>query len=224
MRFLIPTIFLSLGFIVSCNDEIASVGEEEPSVNKNTPTTVETPSVSDPPTSTSTPTITSSSTPKTTETPVDIPTTSTSTPTTTSSNSGDSDQNDDTDMDINPVDLSKEIEEIGEKIEKLEKESSKHYKEYYQMVDVQKEILSEIKRRKMIMRSKPLGSNEQIQAQKDFEDQKKYGKERLEVLKEKNILLNKFSKSILEAKDEKKALQKKQENFLKRQKEKAEKN
>lgn len=196
-RFLIPTIFLALGFIISCNDDITSAGEEEPDVNNNNPpTTSETPSVSDVP----------------------------STPTTTTSTSTSTIDIENTDNfnidDINPEDLSKKIQEIGEKIEKLEKESKKHFDEYYKMVEVQKGILNEIKRKKKIMRFKPVGSPEQIKAKKDFEDEKKYGKEKLQTLKDKNIILHKLTKSITEARNEKIDLQRKQEYFFKKQKEK----
>ncbi|WP_185853501.1 hypothetical protein [Blattabacterium cuenoti] len=217
IKVLIPTIFITLGFIISCNDEVTSVGKEDSDVNNNTPTTVETPSIPDPP-----PTIASSSP----DTPPTEPP-KTTTPSETPSNS-ESPENDFSGMDnIDPEDLSREIKEIGEKIQKLEKETEKHCDEYYQMIEVQKGILNEVKRRKMIMRSKPVGSQEQVEAQKDFEDQKKLGKERLKILKEKNILLNKLNKSITEAKNEKDALQKKQENFfnfLKKQKEGSKKN
>ncbi|WP_185859482.1 hypothetical protein [Blattabacterium cuenoti] len=210
VKFLIPTIFLALGFILSCNDEVTSVGKEESDV-KNTTTVEKTPSIPDPP-----PTLASSS-PETP--PTDPPKNPTPSSTETPSN-----EDDPSDMNIDPDDLSRKIKEIGEKIQKLEKESEKHYDEYYQMVEVQKEILNEVKRRKMIMRSKTVGSPEQIEAQKNFEDQKKLGKEKLQILKEKNILLNNLNKSITEAKNEKMDLQKKQEDFLKKQKGRAKKN
>ncbi|WP_185852313.1 hypothetical protein [Blattabacterium cuenoti] len=196
-RFLIPTIFIALGFIISCNDDITSTGEEESGVNNNT-------SVPDPP-STIASTQPSSETPSTDS---------------TSNNTENPDNNESFNLDgIDPEDLSKKIKEAEEKIEKLELENTKHYDEYYQMVEVQKEILEEIKRKKMIMRSKPVGSEEQVQAQKAFEDEKKYGKEKLKVLKDKNILLNKLSRTITEARNEKEDLEKKQEYFFKKQKE-----
>ncbi|WP_341651780.1 hypothetical protein [Blattabacterium cuenoti] len=121
---------------------------------------------------------------------------------------------------INPEDLSRQIKEIGEKIEELEKESTKHFEEYTQMAEFQKKILENIKTKKMIMRSKPVGSEAEKKAKKDFEDEKKFGKEKLQGLKDKNILLYKLTRSITEAKNEKEKLQKKQEYLLKRQKEK----
>ncbi|WP_341660682.1 hypothetical protein [Blattabacterium cuenoti] len=121
---------------------------------------------------------------------------------------------------INPEELSREIKEIGEKIETLEKESEKNFNEYSQMAESQKRILENIKTKKMIMRSKAVGSEEQKRAQIDFEDEKKFGKEQLKGLKEKNIILNKIIKKITEAKKEKEKLEKKQEYLLKRQKEK----
>lgn len=211
VKFLIPTIFLALGFIFSCNDEATSVGKEDSDVNK-TPT-VETPSIPDPPPTTLT---SSSSDPNSTIE-------STTNPDTTKSPSNSESPVNDPSY-IDPEDLSVQIKEIGDKIQKLEKETEKHYDEYYQMVEIQKEILNEVIRRKKIMRSKEVGTKEQIEAQKDFEDQKKLGKERLKILKDKNILLNKLTKSITEAKNEKMALQKKQEDFLKKQKEKSKKN
>ncbi|WP_185866179.1 hypothetical protein [Blattabacterium cuenoti] len=207
VKFLIPTIFLALGFILSCNDESSPVGKEDSDVNN--PTTIETPSIPDPP-----PTLASSS-PKIP--PTDPPTTPT--PTETPYN-----ENVPLDTDTNPEELSMKIKEIEEKIQTLEKNSEKHYDEYYKMVDYQKEILNEVKRRKMIMRSKTVGTPEQIKAQKDFEDQKKLGKEKLQILKEKNILLNNLNKSINAARDEKIDLEKKQEDYLKKQKEREKKN
>ncbi|WP_185867311.1 hypothetical protein [Blattabacterium cuenoti] len=196
-RFLIPTIFVALGFIVSCNDDnITSAGEEEPGVNKNTPTTMETPSTTDPP-----PTIASNSTSSTTT-------------------EKDPENPDNFKLeDIDPEDLSIKIKEVGDKIEELEKENAKHYEEYSQMVKVQKRILDEIIKKKKIMRSKTVGSEEELQAKKEFEDHKKYGKEKLKLLKEKNVILYHLIKSIAAAKNEQKNLQKKQEYFLKKQKE-----
>ncbi|WP_341661749.1 hypothetical protein [Blattabacterium cuenoti] len=121
---------------------------------------------------------------------------------------------------INPEELYRQIKEIGEKIEELEKESTRHFYEYSQMAEFQKKILENIKIKKMIMRSKTVGSEEEKKAKKDFEDEKKFGKEKLQGLKEKNILLYKLTRSITEAKNEKEKLQKKQEYFLKRLKEK----
>ncbi|WP_185857489.1 hypothetical protein [Blattabacterium cuenoti] len=182
-RFLITTIFIALGFIISCNDDIR---EKKSSVNNNT-------SVPDPPS-----TIASTSSDN------------------TNSNSNNTGNPDNFNIDeIDPDDLYKKIKEAREKIEKLEEESTKHYDEYYKMVKVQKDILEEIKRKKMIMRSKPVGSEEQIQAQKEFEDEKKYGKEKLKTLKDKNILLHKLARSITEARNEKENLEKKQEYFFK---------
>ncbi|BAR91950.1 hypothetical protein [Blattabacterium cuenoti] len=179
-RFLILTIFISLGFITSCNDDEMTSAEEEKSIVNDTTNVASTPTEPPP--------------------------------------------YDDEEIDkINPEDLSRQIKEIGEKIEKLEKESTRHFDEYTQMAEFQKKILGEIRRKKMIMRSKPVGSEEQKKAQKDFEDEKKYGKEKLQILKEKNILLHRLTKSITEAKKEQMELQKKQDYFLKRQKEKQEK-
>ncbi|WP_341653165.1 hypothetical protein [Blattabacterium cuenoti] len=124
---------------------------------------------------------------------------------------------------INPEELSRQIKEIGEKIEELEKESKKHFDEYNKMAETQKGILEDIKTKKMIMRSKPVGSEEEKRAKKIFEEEKKYGKEKLKGLKEKNIILYKITRSIEEAKSEKYKLEEKQEYFLKRQKEKKKK-
>lgn len=204
IRFLIPTIFLSLGVcLISCNDEITSADE---SGLKNKNKTEDSPSIPppDPSFASSNPT-----TPTLTPTPPLLPT----------------DPSDDGDKpsfsiptDINPEDLSKRIKEIGEKIERLEKESEFHHNEFYQMVGVQKGILNEVKRKKTVMKSKPYGSEEQSKAQKEFEDQKKLGKEKLKILKEKNVFLSQLTKSITEAKNEQLALQKMQEDLQKRNK------
>ncbi|WP_185861438.1 hypothetical protein [Blattabacterium cuenoti] len=194
LRFLIPTILIALGFILSCNDGITSADEEEPGVKKNTSV-----GVPDSPNGiASTPNPTPKEPEPEPEPPYNID-------------------------DIDPEELSKQIKEVGEKVKELEQENTKHYDEYHEMVKIQKQILEEIKRRKMIMRFKPVGTEEQKKAQKDFEDEKKYGKEKLKILKEKNILLHKISKSLAKAREEQMDLQKKQEYFLKKQKEKKEK-
>ncbi|WP_341655151.1 hypothetical protein [Blattabacterium cuenoti] len=186
-RFLIFTIFLSLGFITSCNDDITPTEEEKPSVNdtKNIAST-ETSSTDD--------------STKTTEPPPLY-------------------SSDEIDK-IDPEDLSRQIKEIGEKIEELEKESSKHFEEYDKLAEFQKKILEDIKVKKMIMRSKIVGSEEEKKAKKDFEDEKKYGREKLQILKEKNIVLYKITRSIREAKNKKEELEKKREDFLMKQKNK----
>ncbi|WP_341663936.1 hypothetical protein [Blattabacterium cuenoti] len=181
-RFLILTIFITLGFITSCNDEITPTKEEKPSVNNTNIAS----------------TGTSSSKDTTEDPPYDV---------------------DEIDK-INPENLSREIKEIGVKIERLETESIRHFDEYAQIAEIQKRILENIKIKKMIMRSKPVGSEEEKIAKIDFENSKKYGKEKLQILKEKNILLSKLTKSITEAKNEKEKLEKKQEYVLRRQKEK----
>ncbi|WP_041936024.1 hypothetical protein [Blattabacterium sp. (Nauphoeta cinerea)] len=196
-KFLIPTIFITLGFITSCNDDIA--GEEEPDGNNNTPpaTVASTPPISNPPPPT----------------------------TTNKEENSDTNKEENPDFDINnidPEDLSRKIQKIEETIKKLEQENTKHFDEYYKLSDIQKEILEEMKRKKMIMRSKPVGSEEQAKAQKDFEDQKKLGKEKLEVIKEKNTILHNLSKSLTKAREEKSVLQKQQKYFLKKQKEQKE--
>ncbi|WP_341652650.1 hypothetical protein [Blattabacterium cuenoti] len=181
-RFLILTIFIALGFITSCNDDITE--EEKSSVNNNNIASTDTSSTGSNPT----------------EPPPPY----------------DADEIDK----INPEDLSRQIKEIGEKIETLEKESKKQFDEYYQMAEFQKKILENIKVKKMIMRSKPVGSEEEKKAKKDFEDEKKYGREKLKGLKEKNIILYKITRSITKARNEKEKLEQKQEYLLKRQKEK----
>ncbi|WP_185849971.1 hypothetical protein [Blattabacterium cuenoti] len=207
IRFLISTIFLSLGVcLISCNDEITSADE---SGLKNKNTTEDSPSI--PPTDHSF----ASSNPKTPPpTPIppspSIPTDPTNGNTPPSS----------IPVNIDPEDLSKRIKEIGEKIEKLEKESEFHHNEFYNMVGVQKGILNEVKRKKTVMKSKPYGSEEQLKAKKEFEEQKKLGKERLKILKEKNVFLSQLTKSITEAKNEQLALQKMQEDLQKRNKNK----
>ncbi|WP_341659218.1 hypothetical protein [Blattabacterium cuenoti] len=119
---------------------------------------------------------------------------------------------------INPEELSQEIKELGEKIEILEKDSKKNFDEYTQMAESQKRVLESIKIKKMIMRSKSVGSNEQKNAKIDFEDEKRFGREKLKSLREKNLILSKITKSLAEAKKEKEKLEKKQKYLLKRKK------
>ncbi|WP_185852935.1 hypothetical protein [Blattabacterium cuenoti] len=200
IRFLIPTIFLSLGVcLISCNDEMTSADE---SGLKNKNKTEDSPSIPPPD-----PSFTSYN-PTITPMPPLLPT-----------DPYDEDQPTFTiPTDINPEDLSKRIKEIGEKIERLEKESEFHHHEFYQMVGVQKGILNEVKRKKNVMKSKPFGSEERLKAQKEFEDQKKLGKEKLKILKEKNVFLSQLTKSITEAKNEQLALHKIQEDLQKKNK------
>ncbi|ACX83822.1 conserved hypothetical protein [Blattabacterium sp. (Periplaneta americana) str. BPLAN] len=201
IRFLIPTIFLSLGVcLISCNDEITSA--DESGLKKDSP--------SIPPPD---PSFASSN--PTTPTPTPMP------PSLPPDPSNGDQPSFSIPTDIDPEDLSKRIKEIGEKIERLEKESEFHHNEFYQMVGVQKGILNEVKRKKTVMKSKPYGSEEQLKAQKEFEDQKKLGKERLKILKEKNVFLSQLTKSITEAKNEQLALQKIQEDLQKRNKNKS---
>ncbi|WP_185870666.1 hypothetical protein [Blattabacterium cuenoti] len=119
---------------------------------------------------------------------------------------------------IDPEVLSKKIKETGEKIEKLEKESEYHHNEYYDMVKVQKKILSKIKKNKMLMRSSPVGSKEKLEAKKEFENHKKLGKERLKKLREKNNFLNQIINTISNTKNEQLNLKKIQEKLLQNQK------
>ncbi|AER40487.1 MAG: hypothetical protein LBQ72_02135 [Flavobacteriales bacterium] len=178
MRFIIPTICLSLGILfVSCNDDALTFSSNDPTTT-NTDTSFASSNPSDKP-----------SNPPVFNPPIPA--------------------------DISPEYLSKRIKEIGERIERLEKESEVHYNEYYDLVSAQKKIMDEVKRRRMVMKSKPYGSAEQFKAQKEFEDHKKYGKEKLKIIKEKNIFLNKLIDSITEAKNEKLALQKMQEELQK---------
>ncbi|WP_185882062.1 hypothetical protein [Blattabacterium cuenoti] len=206
IRFLIPTIFLSLGVcMISCNDEITSADE---SGLKNKNTTEDSPSIPPPPD----PSFASSNPTTPTPNPIPpLPSPPTDHPPTT--NGGNTPPSS-IPVSIDPEDLSKRIKEIGEKIEKLEKESEFHHNEFYHMVGVQKGILNEVKRKKTVMKSKPYGSEEQLKAQKEFEDQKKLGKEKLKILKEKNVFLSQLTKSITEAKNEQLALQKMQEDLL----------
>ncbi|WP_185858690.1 hypothetical protein [Blattabacterium cuenoti] len=210
MKFvLIPAIFLTLGFIVSCNDDIISSNSNEKKIGVN-----DIPIVT-PPTSTTT---ASSTTTTTEEDEEDDEDTSDLFPVEKEDNLSDEEM-DKIDID----DLSKKIKEIKDKIQESEKEKDRHHDEYDQMVDLQKKILNEIKEKKIVMISKPEGSKEQIDAKKDFEDQKELGKEKLEVLKKKNRLLNNIYKSIRLAIIEKEFLEKRKEKVLKRKKEKEEK-
>ncbi|WP_341655936.1 hypothetical protein [Blattabacterium cuenoti] len=184
-RFLILTIFIALGFITSCNDDITSTEEDTNGLNTNT-------------------NIASTDTSSIDDDPNEPP----------PYNADEIDK-------INPEELSKQIKEIGGRIEVLEKASTQYFDEYNHMAEIQKGILENIKIKKMIMRSKTVGSEEEKIAKIDFENEKKFGKEKLQILKEKNNLLYKLTKSIAEAKNEKEKLQKKHEYLLKRKKEKA---
>ncbi|AGD98323.1 hypothetical protein BLBBOR_443 [Blattabacterium sp. (Blatta orientalis) str. Tarazona] len=204
IRFLIPTIFLSLGVcLISCNDEITSA-DESGLKNKNETS----PSIPPP-----NPSFASSN--PTTPTPTPMP------PFLPTDPSDEDKPSFSIPTDLNQEDLSKRIKEIGEKIERLERESEFHHNEFYQMVGVQKGILNEVKRKKTVMKSKPYGSEEQLKAKKEFEDQKKLGKERLKILREKNLFLSQLTKSITEAKNEQLALQKIQEDLQKKNKNKS---
>ncbi|WP_185860060.1 hypothetical protein [Blattabacterium cuenoti] len=210
IRFLIPTIFLSLGVcLISCNDEITSADE---SGLKNKNTTEDSPTIPPPD-----PSFASSNPKPPTPTP---PTPPSLPPDPTTTNNGNTPPTSipPVNNNIDPADLSKRIKEIGEKIERLEKESEFHHNEFYHMVGVQKKILNEVKRKKTVMKSKPYGSEEQLKAQKEFEEQKKLGKERLKILKEKNVFLSQLTQSITEAKNEQLALQKIQEDLQKKNK------
>ncbi|WP_185863416.1 hypothetical protein [Blattabacterium cuenoti] len=191
-KFLIPTIFIALGFIISCNDDDLA-GEKVPNVNHNTsPATA---AVASPP-------------------PIQQPN-----PTPTTKEEEEEEEKPDFDInDIDPEDISRRKKNIEEEIKKLEDESTKHFDEYYQLADVQKRIMEEMKIKKMIMRSKPVGSEAQAIAQKDFEDQKKLAQDKLELIKEKNNILHNIIKALTKAREEKKDLHKKQEYFLKKQK------
>ncbi|WP_185872383.1 hypothetical protein [Blattabacterium cuenoti] len=209
MKFFIPTIFLTLGFIFSCNDDVSSVGKENSDVN--TTNVEKTSSIPPNPTTASS---SSQPNPK-----IESHTNSSETPPDTTESS----ENNPQEIEIIPYELSQKLQEVGSKIKELEKESKKHYDEYYQMVDLQKGILNEIVQKKIMMRSHTNGSLEQIKAQKELDDQKKLGKEKLQILKEKNILLNKLIKSITKIKNERLALQKQKEDYLNNQKEQKEK-
>ncbi|WP_341662864.1 hypothetical protein [Blattabacterium cuenoti] len=178
-RFLILTIFIALGFITSCNDDISSIEEK-----KNTQDTA----------STEAPSIEDEDEDEVLPPPYDV---------------------DEIDK-INPKDLSKQIKEMGEKIERLEKESSLHYDEYMKMSEIQKGILENVRIKRIIMKSKTSGTEEEKMAKKDFENEKKYGRERLQILKDKNHLLYQLTKSIATIKSEKEKLEEKEKYLLKR--------
>ncbi|WP_238910927.1 hypothetical protein [Blattabacterium cuenoti] len=204
MKFLISTIFLSLGVcLISCNDEITSADESglkntnktSPSIPPQDPYFVSSNPITPPPPNPMPPLFSTDPSNEDQDQPsFSIPT------------------------DLKPEDLSQRIKDISEKIERLEKESEFHHNEFYQMVGVQKGILNEVKRKKTVMKSKPYGSADQLKAQKEFEDQKKLGKERLKILKEKNLFLSQLTKSITEAKNEQLALQKIQKDLQKNNK------
>ncbi|QIK16792.1 hypothetical protein G9C01_02505 [Blattabacterium sp. DPU] len=195
-KFLIPTIFITLGFMISCNDDMTSAGEEYDGNNNNP--NVATSSNPDPPDN-----------PDADDAPIP-------------NVYYDSDKNPENFNfdEIDPEDLSIKIKEIGVKIEELEEDRVKYFDEYNKLAEIQKDILDQMTKNKMIMRLKPLGSEEQIRAEKEFENKKKLGKEKLKVLKEKNIFLHKLLKTITDTKDEEMTLRKKQEFFYKKRKEK----
>ncbi|WP_185869206.1 hypothetical protein [Blattabacterium cuenoti] len=195
VNFVNSTFFFTLGFILSCNDNVTPVKKEK-SEGDNPPDIVGIYSPNLPPNFISSSMVSSN------------------TPNHYQQNSN-SEKNL---LDIEYEDLSRQIQEKDDKIKILEKESEQYFDEYYSLIDVQKGILNEIIRTKKIMRSKPVGSQEEKDAQKEFEHQKKLGKEKLEIIKDKNIFLNKKIKKIMEIRNEKTDLQMRQEE-LKKQKE-----
>ncbi|AWU44949.1 hypothetical protein [Blattabacterium punctulatus] len=198
MKFLIPTIFLSLGvFIVSCNDDEITysndpVNNTKPQESNNIiPQTPQNPTFVN-------------SIPEENIIPPNYTFLMEETP------------NFKIPADIKPEELSKRIKDLEVKIKGLEKESNFHQNQYYDMINNQKQILNETKRRRSVMRSKPYGSEEQLQAKKDFEEYKEYGKGKLKILKDKSLFLNEINKSITDSKNEQLALQKMQENLQKK--------
>ncbi|AWU43288.1 hypothetical protein DM809_02105 [Blattabacterium punctulatus] len=200
MKFLIPTIFLSLGvFIVSCNDDeitysndpVNNINPQEESNNIPPPPTPQNPTFVN-------------SIPEENIIPPNYTFFMEETP------------NFKIPADIKPEELSKRIKDLEVKIKELEKENNFHQNQYYDMINNQKQILNETKRRRSVMRSKPYGSEEQLQAKKDFEEYKEYGKGKLKILKDKSLFLNEINKSITDSKNEQLALQKMQENLQKK--------
>ncbi|WP_113738387.1 hypothetical protein [Blattabacterium clevelandi] len=195
MKFLIPTIFLSLGvFIVSCNDDEMTYSNDPVNNNTNPQPSHNIPQ---------NPTFVNSI-PEANIIPPNYPFFMEEIP------------NFHIPSDIKPEELSKRIKDLEVKIKKLEKESNFHQNQYYDMINNQKQILNETKRRRSVMRSKPYGSEEQLQAKKDFEEYKEYGKGKLKILKEKSLFLNDINKSLTDSKNEQIALQKMQEDLQKK--------
>ncbi|AWU46027.1 hypothetical protein [Blattabacterium punctulatus] len=200
MKFLIPTIFLSLGvFIVSCNDDEITYSNDP--VNNIKPQ--ESNNIPPPPQTPQNPTFVNSI-PEENIIPPNYTFFMEETP------------NFKIPADIKPEELSKRIKDLEVKIKELEKENNFHQNQYYDMINNQKQILNETKRRRSVMRSKPYGSEEQLQAKKDFEEYKEYGKVKLKILKDKSLFLNEINKSITDSKNEQLALQKMQENLQKK--------
>ncbi|AWU42743.1 hypothetical protein DM811_02105 [Blattabacterium punctulatus] len=200
MKFLIPTIFLSLGvFIVSCNDDEITYSNDP--VNNIKPQ--ESNNIPPPPQTPQNPTFVNSI-PEENIIPPNYTFFMEETP------------NFKIPADIKPEELSKRIKDLEVKIKELEKENNFHQNQYYDMINNQKQILNETKRRRSVMRSKPYGSEEQLQAKKDFEEYKEYGKGKLKILKDKSLFLNEINKSITDSKNEQLALQKMQENLQKK--------
>ncbi|BBA17133.1 hypothetical protein [Blattabacterium cuenoti] len=204
-RFLILTISIALGFIsTSCNDDMtmnndASGGEKtESSVPDSTTTT-------------------------TTDTDVASSKTPSEEDTSTSINSKYPPYTDEEIDKINPEDLDNEIKKVRTKVIKLDTETKMHLGEFHLLVNRQKRLLNEIKVRRMIMRSKPKGSEEEMEAKNDLEDRRKYGKEKLQLIKDKNEFLYKLTRRLVLEKDKEWDLRMKKEYLLKKLKERKEK-
>ncbi|AFJ90640.1 hypothetical protein [Blattabacterium sp. (Blaberus giganteus)] len=207
-KFLIPTIFISLGFLISCNDNITFSEEEESDENTSSIEYSKTSKFSQENVEPTGDPIT--------DFPLDDPSYY-------RYSNVDYENYNKIENDINIEDLYMEIREIGEKIGKLEEEKNIHYSEFRKIVEFQKGILQEIINKKKIMRSKPVGSEAEKKAKKDFEDEKKFSDEKFEILKDKNDLLYNIVKSIREARSVKMDLQKKLAFFVKKERDKEEK-
>ncbi|AWU45480.1 hypothetical protein [Blattabacterium punctulatus] len=200
LKFLIPTIFLSLGvFIVSCNDDEITYSNDP--VNNTKPQ--ESNNNIPPPPPPQNPTLVNSN-PEENIIPQNYPFFMEEIP------------NFKIPANITPEELSKRIKDLEVKIKELEKKNNFHQNQYYDMINNQKQILNETKRRRAVMRSKPYGSEEQLQAKKDFEEYKEYEKEKLKILKDKSLFLNEINQSLTDSKNEQLALHKMQENLQKK--------
>ncbi|WP_185869777.1 coiled-coil domain-containing protein [Blattabacterium cuenoti] len=210
LKFPIPIIFFTLGFLISCNDEVTnSVMEEDPyltykiveeetgvnnkpSVKKSYP-----------------PPIDSSDSFYSYSYPI-----STYTNTNTNTTINDTKKDDYKDDLLIVEELSQKIKNIGKEIESLEKESVKYNDEFSNIIDLQKGTLDEMVKMKKIIRFQSKNYEKVNKAKKSFEDQKKLAINRIEIIKDKNLFINKFNKSIREKKNKKISMQNQIKNFL----------
>ncbi|WP_185856337.1 hypothetical protein [Blattabacterium cuenoti] len=113
-------------------------------------------------------------------------------------------------LDSNTLDI--RIKELGNRIERLQQESDYHHDEYSHMINIQKLILDEMRKKKRIINSKTSGPEEIIKAKQEFEEKKKLEEERSQIIKEKGDLLNQINNIISAARKEEYDLKKIQDS------------